>query len=254
MKDIALITPVFNPTDIQIDNLFKTYESLKDVVGRFYLGINNKSEKIRDIKEKSKRYNCVVNIISDNGPDDALMHLVPLIEEDFVWMFTCGEIIELHNKDFLDNICENTIVFGNTTFINKDGSTSRMNPKTFNNYYKYKIPILNLSSCIMSKKMFLASNPRHMYKVATDYEQILRMYKMNPTLRHTKSYTLSFYNDGNSTQNKITGAAEMYHLSKRFYPEKYVSRNIFYLLFLIKYRINPFKFISKLSEIEKYTN
>ena len=79
MKDIALITPVFNPTDIQIDNLFKTYESLKDVVGRFYLGINNKSEKIRDIKEKSKRYNCVVNIISDNGPDDALMHLVPLI-------------------------------------------------------------------------------------------------------------------------------------------------------------------------------
>ena len=53
MKDIALITPVFNPTDIQIDNLFKTYESLKDVVGRFYLGINNKSEKIRDIKEKS---------------------------------------------------------------------------------------------------------------------------------------------------------------------------------------------------------
>ena len=46
MIEIALITPVYNPTEKQLNNLVKTYTSLKDVISCFYLAINVKSKNI----------------------------------------------------------------------------------------------------------------------------------------------------------------------------------------------------------------
>ena len=252
MKKIALITPVFNPTENQIENLVKTYKSLEKIINRFYLAVSVNSKNIKMLKEKVQGFNCKINIDKDDGPDDALKKVISFVEEDFVWMLTCGELIKIKDKNFITKIDKDSIVFGNTTFINQDGSHSAMNPKKFNRFYKYKIPILNLSSCIMSKENFLLSSPIKKYKVATDYEQILRLYNLNLSLSYTDSFELIFFNDGNSVQNKITGIAEMYHLSKHFYPNKYVTRILFYILFLLKHRINPFKFFKQLSKIDAY--
>lgn len=254
MKKIALITPVYNPTDNEIENLVKTYKSLENIINCFYLAVSTDSNNIKMLKEKVRGFNCMINFDKDDGPDDALKKIIRFVEEDFIWMLTCGELIVIKDINFLNKIDRDSIVFGNTTFINKHGTNSSMNPKSFNRFYKYKIPILNLSSCIMSKENFLLSSPIKKYKVATDYEQILRLYNLNLNLIYTDSFKLIFFNNGNSSQNKITGFAEMYHLSKYFYPDKYVTRILFYILFILKHRINPLKFFKQLSKIDTYTD
>ena len=192
MKKIALITPIFNPTENQIDNLVETYKSLENIINCFYLAVNINSSNIKILKEKVKHFNCKINANKDNGPDDALKKIIGFVEEDYVWMLTCGELIHIKDKTFLKKIDKDSIVFGNTTFINKNGTSSSMNPNNFNRFYKYKIPILNLSSCIMSKDNFLLSSPIKKYKVATDYEQILRLYTLNLNLIYTDSFKLIF--------------------------------------------------------------
>ena len=254
MNEIALITPVYNPTVKQLNNLAKTYTSLKDVISCFYLAVNAKSKNIELLKEKLKDFNCIIKVADDNGPDDALRNIAKDIREEFTWMVTCGELIEIKDNDFLKKVDKNCIVFGNTTFINQNGKNSSMNPKKFDRFYKYKIPILNLSSCIMSKDNFFKSTPIKKFKVATDYEQILRLYNLNLNLCFTDSYKLTFFNDGNSVQNKVRGIAEMYCISKIFYPKNNLSRILFYIVFLMKNRINPFKFVNELTKIDEYIN
>jgi len=252
MKKIAILTPVFNPTEKQIENLISSYSVLKDIVNCYYIAVNINSKNIEILKEKTKEFNCIIKIEEDDGPDNALRKIVNHVPEEFVWMLTCGELIELKDNNFIDRVNKDTIVFGNTTFINQNGKHSFMNPKKFNRFYKYKIPILNLSSCIMSKVNFIKSSPVKKYRVATDYEQILRLYNLNISLVHTNSFKLIFFNDGNSVQNRITGCAEMYHLSKHFYPRNNIRRIFFYFLFILKHRINPIKFFVELSKIDDY--
>ena len=252
MNKIALITPVFNPTEKQIENLVSSYTSLKNIINCFYLAVNNDSKNIEILKEKTRNFNCVVNIEEDAGPDDALRKIVDHVSEDFVWMLTCGELVELKDNDFQNKIKKDNIVFGNTTFINQNGKYSNMNPEKFNRFYKYKIPILNLSSCIMSKENFIKSSPTKKYKVATDYEQILRLYSLDISLIHTNSFKLFFFNDGNSIRNRVTGFAEMYHISKYFYPKNNMQRILIYFLLILKHRINPIKFFKELSKVDDY--
>tara|TARA_Y100000768_G_C23988659_1_gene690616 strand:+ start:259 stop:1023 length:765 start_codon:yes stop_codon:yes gene_type:complete len=252
MNKIALITPVFNPNSEQIKNLISSYTSLKNIINCFYLAINKNSKNIDLLKEKTKDFDCVIRVEEDDGPDAALRELVDHVSEEFVWMLTCGELVKLKDDKFLAKVKKDNVVFGNTTFINQNGKHSCMNPKKFNRFYKYKIPILNLSSCIMSKENFIKSSPIKKYKVATDYEQILRLYSLNISLIHTHSFRLVFFNDGNSVQNRITGFAEMYHISKYFYPKHNIVRTLVYLLLILKHRINPIKFFKELSKINDY--
>lgn len=251
---IALMTPIHNPSKQQVNNLVATYESLNDVIDCFYVGISSQSTNIELVKDALKDFNCKINVADDEGPDDALLKLTRIIKEDFVWLVTCGEIIKIKDTEFLKQVEKESIIFGDTTFINEDGTFSKMHPKKFNRFYKYKIPILNLSSCIIYKDYFIKSSPARKYKVATDYEQILRLYSYELNLQHTSSFELVFFNDGNSIKNKVTGMAEMYHISKYFYPQKNVLRIIFYSLFLLKHKINPFKFLEELSKIDNYVN
>tara|TARA_E500000178_G_scaffold325825_1_gene353503 strand:- start:3882 stop:4646 length:765 start_codon:yes stop_codon:yes gene_type:complete len=252
MSKIALITPVFNPTEEQIKNLIRSYASLKNTINCFYLAVNKNSENIKILKEKTRGFNCVINIEEDDGPDNALRRIVNHVSEEFVWMLTCGELIELKDDNFLRKVKKDNIVFGNTTFINQNGLHYCMDANKFNRFYKYKIPILNLSSCIMSKENFIKSSPIKKYKVATDYEQILRLYSLDISLIHTDSFKLYFFNDGNSVKNRITGFAEMYHISKYFYPRKNIQRILVYFLLILKHRINPIKFFKELSKIDDY--
>ena len=252
MSKIALITPVFNPTEEQIKNLISSYVSLKNTINCFYLAVNKNSENIKILKEKTRGFNCVIKIEEDDGPDNALRRIVNHVSEEFVWMLTCGELIELKDNNFLRKVKKDNIVFGNTTFINQNGLHHCMDANKFNRFYKYKIPILNLSSCIMSKENFIKSSPIKKYKVATDYEQILRLYSLDISLIHTDSFKLYFFNDGNSVKNRITGFAEMYHISKYFYPRKNIQRILVYFLLILKQRINPIKFFKELSKIDDY--
>ena len=252
MSKIALITPVFNPTEEQIKNLIRSYASLKNTINCFYLAVNKDSENIKILKEKTRGINCVINIEEDDGPDNALRRIVNHVSEEFVWMLTCGELIELKDDNFLRKVKKDNIVFGNTTFINQNGLHYCMDANKFNRFYKYKIPILNLSSCIMSKENFIKSSPIKKYKVATDYEQILRLYSLDISLIHTDSFKLYFFNDGNSVKNRITGFAEMYHISKYFYPRKNIQRILVYFLLILKQRINPIKFFKEISKIDDY--
>ena len=48
---IALMTPIYNPTQHQIDNLVHTYKSLDKVISCFYVAINSRSTNIKAIKK-----------------------------------------------------------------------------------------------------------------------------------------------------------------------------------------------------------
>ena len=104
MSKIALITPVFNPTEEQIKNLIRSYASLKNTINCFYLAVNKNSENIKILKEKTRGFNCVINIEEDDGPDNALRRIVNHVSEEFVWMLTCGELIELKDDNFLKKV------------------------------------------------------------------------------------------------------------------------------------------------------
>ena len=109
------------------------------------------------IYKKTKDFDCVIRVEEDDGPDAALRELVDHVSEEFVWMLTCGELVKLKDDKFLAKVKKDNVVFGNTTFINQNGKHSCMSKSSI--VYKCKIPILNLSSCIMSKENFIKSSP-----------------------------------------------------------------------------------------------
>ena len=79
-----------------------------------------------------------------------LLKLTKIIKEDFVWLVTCGEIMKIKDTEFLKHIERKNQLFLVILHLSiKMVNILKNESQKFNRFYKYKIPILNLSSCII---------------------------------------------------------------------------------------------------------
>ena len=198
-KKIAIITSIFNPSEEQICAYIKSLESFRGIPHKRYAAIKSSTKNINILIRRLKKYNVDIKIFNDCGTDDALNNLMHLVKEDFIWMLHCGDLLVLNNETraFIKkgNLDSNTIYFGVTHFC--EGNTIKTsNSKRFNLFYKYKIPILNLISCLIPSSLLKKSGGfKQNYKVAGDYDLILRLYNNNPQLKFLNGFpNLKFRN------------------------------------------------------------
>ena len=242
---IAIVTAIYNPTKDQLNNYIKSLESFSGLNHKRYAAIKSSTKGIKFLVKKLKKYNIQIKIFDDNGTDDALNKLMPYVKENFIWMLHCGDLLELSDEARLTlrkkRHDENTIYFGTTIFC-EGSSTKKSSRFKLNIFYKYKIPILNLISCLIPKKLLLKSGGfKQNYNVATDYDLILRLYQNKPTLKFLRGVDLYFFENGNSFNNRMKGIVEMYFISASFFP-KLKFRNLFYFVYLLRRGFSPFLF------------
>lgn len=243
---IATITPIYNPSKIQLQRYLYSIKSIKksDVPIKHYVWINNKSHNIKQISNLLKSKDFIIKVGYDTGPDDALVKLLKYVSEKYIWLITCGESINLKDGFSLQKVINQNydIIYGTTYFHhqNKVKSTNRF---FINWFYKFRIPVLNLSCAILKKSLLeKAGGFSDAYAYASDYDLILRLYKLEPKRKYVNFISMDYYVDGRSYDNKFYAFVEMYQIGRSNYPNVNFFRNIYYFFYLIRNKISPYKF------------
>ncbi len=251
---LAILTPLYNPTNYQLSRLIISYRQLSPLNPTFYIALCSRSDNINSIKDALKSVrNVQICIADDNGPTHALSLIFPKISEDYFMILTCGELLEIVSPhDILFHISNNIdLIYGETNFINSN-KTSKVGKIKFNYSYKLRIPLLNLNCCLIRKEIFSKINPfKTDYNFASDYEFILILFSYNPSITFVPSLKLDYFVDGRSEQNKFLAFIEMYLISKKFYPDLFILRATYYFFYTIRHGISPLKFFYRLIKSNK---
>lgn len=248
---ITVITPVLNPSEIQIGRLKIAYAAISKNVGAiFFIALNtNSANKDQIYKLNNDFANLKIFEFDDKGPDDAISRLMPHIKTDYLWLLTCGEQVKVGEGLDLVIRDEPDFIIGVTQFIHPSWKKLSTHAD-YKRYYKYKIPILNLCSCIIKRSIVSeAGGLKSRFNYASDYDIILRIFEQNPTIRFTSDIILDYYIDGRSEINKVKAFAEMFNISRNNFPEIRMRRHLFYWMYCLRHRVSLLSFYRELNKV-----
>lgn len=182
----------------------------------------------------------------DDGPADAINKGLTLSRGNYIFILAADDILPSNFFEIGIKTLKNTsfnFVFGDLELFSFDHNNIYNRQKGDPQYQKkikYVMPKINQPSIIFTRHFFESVGYQNInYKVAPDYDWLLRGYLKNLVGIYNEKLYIKFSTSGNSNINFLQGIKEVKNISYSLTRTKFLN-NLYYLKSLIGYFIRKF--------------